>query len=62
MPRIDYARKADDDFVGIAESIAHDKPEAARNWIARIREACEALARHPEMGEIRDGFGVPDSR
>ena len=62
MPRVEYAQAANDDLVGIAEFIACDKPEAARNWIARIRESCEILASHSEMGEIRKGFGVPGCR
>ncbi len=62
MPRVDYAPEADDDLVGIAEFIARDKPEAARNWIGKIRETCETIASHPEMGELRRGFGIPGCR
>ena len=62
MPRVDYAQDADDDLVGIAELIARDKPEAARRWVQKIREACSTLATQPEMGELRKGFGVPGCR
>ena len=31
MPRVDFAPEADDDLIGIADFIARDKPEAARN-------------------------------
>jgi toxin ParE1/3/4 len=59
---VDYAQEADEDLVGIADFIARDKPEAARRWIQRIREACETLAMRPEMGELRRGFGVSGCR
>ena len=62
MPRVDYAQEADEDLVGIADFIARDKPEAARRWIQRIREMCETLATRPEMGELRQGFGVSGCR
>jgi toxin ParE1/3/4 len=59
---VEYAQEADEDLVGIADFIARDKPEAARRWIQRIREVCETLATQPEMGELRQGFGVPGCR
>ncbi len=59
MPRVVYAPEADDDFLGIAEYIARDKPEAARRWVAEICETCRTLATQPEIGELRPGFGVP---
>ncbi len=30
--------------------------------MAKIRQTCELLASHPEMGEKREGFGVPGCR
>ena len=62
MPRVVYAPGADDDILGIADYIAHDKPEAARRWIVNIRRACETLVTQPEMGELRSGFGIPGCR
>ena len=62
MPRVDYAQEADNDLVGIAEFIARDKPEAARRWVQKIRDTCSTLAMQPEMGELREGFGVPGCR
>jgi toxin ParE1/3/4 len=45
-----YAPEADDDLVGIIDYIARDKPKAARDWLAKIRQSCELLATQPEMG------------
>ena len=62
MANVIYAPEADDDLFGIVESIASDKPEAAREWLRKIRETCETIATQPEMGELRPGFGVPGAR
>ena len=59
---VTYAPEADDDLFGIVEYIARDKPEAARNWLRKIRETCEAIANQPNMGELRPKFGVPGAR
>jgi toxin ParE1/3/4 len=42
--------------------IARDNPNAAREWLATIRETCETLATQPKLGESRKGFGVPGCR
>ena len=62
MANVIYAPEADDDLFGIVEYIARDKPEAAREWLRKIRETCETIATQPEMGELRPGFGVPGAR
>ncbi len=31
-------------------------------WVARIRETCEVLATHADMGEDRRSYGVPGCR
>lgn len=62
MSRVEYAKDAEVDLVGIAETIARDKPEAARGWVQRMREVCMTLGSQPEMGELRPGFGVPGCR
>ncbi len=62
MPRVLYAPEAEGDLVGIAEYIARDKPVAARKWVDKIRTTCETLATQPQMGELRQGFGVPGCR
>ena len=58
MAIVIYAPEADDDLEDIVDYIAWDQPVAARNWLNEIRRKCETLAKHPEMGEIRNGFGV----
>ncbi|MFN3192902.1 MAG: type II toxin-antitoxin system RelE/ParE family toxin [Aureliella sp.] len=60
--KVIYAPEADDDIIGIVEFIARDKPEAARNWMRKIRETCDIIATQPNMGEERRGFGVPGCR
>ena len=62
MPRISYALEAEEDLVGIVEFIARDKPDAARSWLSKIRETCETLASHPQMGESRPDFGISGCR
>ncbi len=62
MPRVTYAPEAELDLLGIVDFIAHDKPEAARRWLQRIRKACETLVTQPEVGECRPEFGVSECR
>jgi toxin ParE1/3/4 len=62
MGKVIYAPEADDDIFGIVDFIARDKPEAARNWMWKIRDACDTIATQPEMGEARPGFGVRGCR
>jgi toxin ParE1/3/4 len=57
-----YAPEADDDLIGVIDYIARDKPRAAREWLVKIRQTCELLATQPELGELREGFGVPGCR
>ena len=59
MPAVIYAPEADDDLEGIVDYIARDKPTAAREWLAKVRTTCQMLAENPEVGEVREGFGVP---
>ena len=62
MATVIYAPEADDDVVSIVGHIARDKPKAARDWLAQIQQTCELLATHPEMGELRKGYGVSACR
>jgi len=41
-----YAPEAEDDLIGIVDYLARDKPRAARDWLAKIRQTCELLATH----------------
>ena len=62
MPTATYAPEADDDLEGIVDYIARDKPTAAREWLAKVRATCQMLAENPQVGEVREGFGVPGCR
>ncbi|MDA1051255.1 MAG: type II toxin-antitoxin system RelE/ParE family toxin [Planctomycetota bacterium] len=44
-----YAPEADGDLEGIVDYIARDKPNAARDWLAKIRRTCETLATQPDL-------------
>jgi toxin ParE1/3/4 len=57
--KLRWSREAKQDLDDIDEYIALDKPEAARNVIARIRAAVEHLKPHPNMG--RSGL-LPGTR
>ncbi len=62
MPAVIYAPEADDDLEGIVDYIARDNPTAAREWLAKVRATCQILAENPQVGEVREGFGVPGCR
>ena len=62
MARPAYAPAAKEDLQTIVEFIARDKPQAARRWLARLRETCRLLARHPGIGELRPEFLSGDCR
>ena len=62
MQTVVYAPEADDDLAGIVDYVARDKPTAARQWLAKVRATCQMLAKNPQVGEVREGFGVPGCR
>ncbi len=62
MATVIEAPEADDELAGIVDYIARNNPKAARDWLAKIRQTCETLATQPEMGELREGFGIPGCR
>ena len=49
--RLIYAPLAEQDLEVILDFIAQDKPEAARQFIDRLRSACERLSSHPFLGQ-----------
>jgi len=51
MSRLRFSEDAQQDLRDIARFIAHDDPEAARRWVANLREKCSFLSRNPEIGE-----------
>lgn len=57
MPRLRYSAESKDDLKQIARHIAQDKPIAARQWVAKIREKCRVVAKHPEVGDDRAELG-----
>ena len=57
MPRLRFSEKSKNDLKQIARFIAKDKPVAARQWVAKIREKCRIIAKHPEIGDERPEFG-----
>ncbi len=62
MPRVIFAPEAEDDLTCIAKFIARDSPKAARKLVQRLRKTCNSLATQPDLGEIRDEFGVSGCR
>ncbi len=62
MAKAIYAPIADDDLCEIISFIAQDNPDAAHNWLRKIRETCDLLATTPTMGEERGDFGVVGCR
>jgi toxin ParE1/3/4 len=62
MSRVVFAPDADADLIEIAEYIARDKPQAARDWLNRIRAACDTLATQPDVGESRPSLGIAQCR
>jgi len=57
MPSLRYSAEAKDDLKQIARFIANDKPVAARQWVAKIREKCRIVAQHPDVGDQRPELG-----
>jgi toxin ParE1/3/4 len=53
MPKLVVSPLAEADLNEILEFIARDKPDAAVQWVQKIRETCEFLAKNPEIGEQR---------
>ena len=58
MSRVIFAPLAEADLDEILEYIAHDKPRAAVDFVARLREKCYALGAHPEIGQRRPELGT----
>ncbi len=53
MLRIRYSAASKDDLKEIARFIAIDKPIAARQWVAKIRQKCRLAANYPDIGDDR---------
>ena len=57
MARLRYSDASKGDLKQIARFIAQDKPIAARQWVAKIREKCRVVARHSDIGDKRPELG-----
>lgn len=57
MLRLRYSNQSKEDLKEIARNIAKDKPVAATQWAAKLREKCRMLAKHPEVGDYRSDLG-----
>ena len=57
MPRLRYSAQSKDDLKQIARFIANDKPDAAREWVSKLREKCRLASQHPEIGDERPELG-----
>ncbi len=62
MPTFVLSLAAEIDITGISEYIAKRNVAAAIKMLDRIEEACQMLAENPEVGEVRNGFGIPGCR
>lgn len=51
MPRLRYSAASKQDLKEIARFIAKDEPNAARQWVAKLREKCRLAATHPDIGD-----------
>ncbi|MBC8353673.1 MAG: type II toxin-antitoxin system RelE/ParE family toxin [Planctomycetes bacterium] len=57
MPRLRYSAASKEDLKEIARFIAKDKPNAARQWVAKLREKCRLAAKRPDIGDDRSDLG-----
>jgi toxin ParE1/3/4 len=62
MSRVVFSPLAEADLDAILDYIARDKPQAAVDFVARLREKCYLLAAHPEMGQRRPEFRTGEYR
>lgn len=53
MARFTRSAAAEDDLIDIWRYIAHDNPVAADSLLDKIDEACDYLAKYPDMGPAR---------
>lgn len=58
MSDVKFSPAALRDLDEILDYIAADKPDAARNVVARIRTSCDRLGEFPNRGELLEEFGL----
>ena len=59
MKSLVVSEKAYDDLLGILQYIARDKPQAAVQFVDKIEQQCEFLARFPDSGTKQEDL-APD--
>jgi toxin ParE1/3/4 len=62
VPSFVLSREAEVDIAGISDYIADRNVGAAIKMLSLLEETCQMLADNPEVGELRNGFGVPGCR
>lgn len=62
MPVPEFSQEASDDVDAIVAYIAKSSPANAVSMLETIIEAGQMLAENPDVGEVRDGIGVPGCR
>jgi len=54
--RLFVTPSAEADLQGILDYIAAERPQTAKQVVDRIRDKCELIRRHPEIGQRRPEF------
>ena len=62
MSRFLFGLYVEDDLREIRDYIAKESPESARRLKVRFVEAFRLLAKHPELGHVREDLPVPALR
>jgi len=64
VAKVSYVPQADDDLESIVYCVARDTTKCRSNMVGPcpVREPRETLATQPELGEQRQGFGVPSCK
>ncbi len=60
--KLRWSERAQGDLLEIHRFIARDSPDAARQWIQRLRERARKAAKMPRAGRVVPEFGRPDVR
>lgn len=58
MSKVQFTPLAEKDLNEHFDYISHDKPQAAVRFVQLIRERCDLLAGHPEIGQLRPEFST----
>ena len=62
MSRFIFGRYVEADLREIRDHIRKDNPESARRLMVRFVEAFRLLAKHPELGHVREDLPAPSLR